>query len=94
MAAFCRCEDSAPAGGRARGYRGHALADGGARSYGQPRQQLDGQPEQPGHCGGARALSDPQEVELLVCQVYRSLFSLKKKTFISDYMYEKLYYIK
>lgn len=66
VAEVCWCEDSSPAGGRARGDRGHALADGGAGHLPQPWQQLDRQPQQPGDCGGARGLHVPLQVQYSV----------------------------
>lgn len=62
VAPFCWCEDPAPAGGRARGYRGHALADGGAGRLSQPWQQLDRKSEQPGDSGRSWGLNVPMEV--------------------------------
>ena len=66
VAEVCWCEDSSPAGGRAWGDRGHALADGGARHLPQPWQQLDRQPQQPGDCGRARGLHVPLQVQCSV----------------------------
>lgn len=65
------------------------MADGGAGGLSQPQQQLDGQPEQPGGCGGARALGVPLQVQFcLACvqepvQIKKLHYSFK----LIDYLY-------
>lgn len=78
LAAFCWCEDPSPASGRSRGDRGHAVADGGARCFGQPQQQLDRQPQQPGDFGGPWAPDVPLQVHYCPLSVLHKLISEMK----------------